>query len=75
MEKKGEKMYHLKRLKELRKNHQLKQQNLAEVLKITRQQYSLYEVGTREIPVHHLKTLAQFYNISTDYILEIINQM
>ena len=68
-------MYHLKRLKELRKNHQLKQQNLAEVLKITRQQYSLYEVGTREIPVHHLKTLAQFYNISTDYILEIINQM
>ena len=75
MEKKGEKMYHLKRLKELRKNHQLKQQNLAEVLKITRQQYSLYEVGTREIPVHHLKTLAQFYNISTDYILEITNQM
>ena len=73
--KKGEKMYHLKRLKELRKNHQLKQQNLAEVLKITRQQYSLYEVGTREIPVHHLKTLAQFYNISTDYILEITNQM
>ena len=71
----GKEMYYLKRLKDLRKNHQLKQQNLAEVLKITRQQYSLYEVGTREIPVHHLKTLAQFYNISTDYILEIINQM
>ena len=67
-------MYYLKRLKDLRKNHNLKQQKLADVLKITRQQYSLYEVGTREIPVHHLKTLAQFYNISTDYILEITNE-
>ena len=68
-------MYYLKRLKDLRKSHRLKQQNVAEVLKITRQQYSLYEVGTREIPIHHLKTLARFYNISTDYILEIKNEI
>lgn len=67
-------MYHLKRLKELRQSRNLKQQNLADVLKITRQQYSLYEVGTRELPVHHLKTLAQFYNISADYILELTNE-
>lgn len=67
-------MYYLKRLKELRESKKLKQQNLAEVLRITRQQYSLYETGTREIPVHHLKTLAKFYNISTDYILEITDE-
>lgn len=67
-------MYHLKRLKELRQSRNLKQQNLADALKITRQQYSLYEVGTRELPVHHLKTLAQFYNISADYILELTNE-
>ena len=67
-------MYHLKRLKDLRTSHQLKQQNLADLLKITRQQYGLYETGKREIPIHHLKMLAQYYNISTDYILEITNE-
>lgn len=67
-------MYHLKRLKELRKESHLKQENLAKALKITRQQYSLYEVGTRELPIHHLKALAQFYKISADYILEITDE-
>lgn len=67
-------MYYLKRLKELRENCNLRQQNLAEILDITRQQYSLYETGTRELPVHHLKVLAQFYQISTDYILELTDE-
>ena len=64
-------MYYLKRLKDLRETHNLKQQNLAEILRITRQQYGLYETGKREIPIHHLKMLALFYQTSTDYILEI----
>jgi len=67
-------MYHLKRLKELREKQNLNQQNLAEVLSITRQQYSLYETGKREIPIHHLKMLGLFYHISTDYILEITDE-
>ncbi len=67
-------MYYLKRLKDLRESRNLKQQSLAELLDITRQQYSLYETGTREIPLHHLKKLAQFYQISTDYILEITDE-
>ncbi len=72
---KGEKnMYYLKRLKELRESNNLKQHNLGEVLGITKQQYSLYETGTRELPTHHLKALAQFYKISADYILEITDE-
>lgn len=67
-------MYYLKRLRELREKHKLNQQNLAEVLRITRQQYSLYETGKREMPVHHLKMLALFYHISTDYILEMTDE-
>ena len=67
-------MYYLKRLKELRESMNLRQHNLADVLDITKQQYSLYETGTRELPVHHLKALAQFYNISADYILEITDE-
>lgn len=67
-------MYYLKRLKDLRETHNLKQQNLAEILKITRQQYGLYETGKREIPIHHLKILALFYQTTTDYILEITDE-
>lgn len=67
-------MYY-KKLKELRLEHRLKQYNIAEVLNITRQQYGLYETGKREIPVHQLKALAEFYKISVDYILEITNDV
>ena len=67
-------MYYLKRLKDLRKSYNLRQENLAELLRITRQQYGLYETGKREIPVHHLKMLAMFYQTSADYILEITDE-
>ena len=52
----------------------LKQQSLADLLKITRQQYSLYETGTREIPIHHLKVLVEYYQTTADYILEITDE-
>lgn len=65
---------YLKRLKDLREDRDLKQVNIAEILKITRQQYSLYELGKRDIPAEYLKTLAKFYNTSTDYILELTDE-
>ena len=66
---------YLKRLKDLREDKDLKQVNIAEILKITRQQYSLYELGKRDIPAEYLKTLAKFYNTSTDYILELTDEI
>jgi transcriptional regulator with XRE-family HTH domain len=66
---------YLKRLKELREDSDIKQSTIAKLLNITRQQYSLYETGKRTIPVNHLKTLAIFYNISSDYILEITDEI
>lgn len=59
----------IERIRELREDHDLKQKDLAEVLKTTQQVYSRYENGQNEIPIHHLITLAQFYNTTTDYIL------
>ena len=47
--------------------------DLAEILSITVQQYSLYERGDREIPFHHVITLAKFYNVSIDYIAGLTN--
>ncbi len=66
---------YLKRLKDLREDRDLKQVNIAEILKITRQQYSLYELGKRDIPAEYLRVLAKFYNTSTDYILELTDEI
>ncbi len=43
-------------------------------MKITRQQYSLYELGKRDIPAEYIRMLAKFYNTSTDYILELTDE-
>lgn len=48
---------YLKRLKELREDSDIKQLAVADLLHITRQQYSLYETGKRTIPVNYLKIL------------------
>lgn len=64
---------YLKRLKDLREDHDLTQKNISETLKISRPQYSLYETGKRDIPVDLLRVLAKFYNTSIDYIVEDTN--
>ena len=65
---------YLKRLKDLREDHDLKQFAIADLLNITRQQYSLYETGRRDIPAEYIRILAKFYNTSCDYILEMTNE-
>ncbi len=57
------------RLKDLREDADLVQKQVAAVLGIDQRVYSTYETGKREIPVHHLIKLAEFYKTSTDYIL------
>lgn len=66
---------YLKRLKELREDSDIKQLAISDLLNISRQQYSLYETGKRTIPVNYLKILANFYNTSSDYILEITDEI
>ena len=66
-------MYHYQRLRDLREDADLKQRVVADILHITPQQYSLYETGTREIPFHHVITLAKFYHVSIDYIAGLTN--
>lgn len=66
---------YLKRLKDLREDFDKKQFEIAEFLDITRQQYSLYELGKRDIPAEYIKKLAKYYNTSSDYILEITDEI
>lgn len=67
-------MYYFQRLRDLREDRDLNQSKIAELLQTTQQTYSLWEKGTREIPFHHVITLAQFYNVSIDYIAGLTNR-
>ena len=64
---------YLKRLRDLREDIDAKQTTIAEILGITRQQYSLYETGKRDMPAEYIKKLAIYYYTSSDYILELTN--
>ena len=57
------------RLKDLREDSDLSQRQVGELLGIDQRVYSNYETGKREIPVHFVITLADFYKTSADYIL------
>lgn len=59
-----------RRIKDLREDHDLKQEDLAKLLHCTQACYSNYENGRRDIPTEVLKALADFYNVSVDYLLE-----
>lgn len=61
-------MYAYQRLKDAREDFDKKQEDIAFVLDITRQQYQLYESGKREMPMHHFVALAKYYNLSLDYL-------
>lgn len=58
-----------KKLKELRKEQNLTQQDVADFLKIDRSNYSKYELGKLELNLTMLATLAKLFNVSADYIL------
>ena len=66
-------MYTYQRLRDLREDRDLKQETVAHILGITRQQYQLYESGKRELPMHHFITLAEYYNVSLDYLAGLID--
>lgn len=61
-------MYFYQRIRDLRQDNDLKQDTIAKLLQTTQQQYSLYESGKREIPLHLAIILADFYNVSLDYL-------
>lgn len=65
---------YLKRIRELREDFDMKQIEVAELLGIKQPQYNRYETGKRDIPLDNLITLAKFYHVSTDYILELTNE-
>ncbi|MBR1556013.1 MAG: helix-turn-helix transcriptional regulator [Oscillospiraceae bacterium] len=60
---------YFQRLRDLREDMDMSQTQIAEILHIRQTVYSRYERGFQTIPVEHLLVLADFYDVSTDYIL------
>ena len=57
------------RLREIREDKDLTQAEVAKILNTTQQQYSKYEIGSRVIPIEKLCLLADYYNVSLDYLV------
>lgn len=62
-------MQYNERIKELRLKAKLTQKQVAEVLEMKQQQYQRWESGENEIPIKGIIRLAEFFGVSTDYIL------
>lgn len=62
------------RLKSLREDTDTTQQTIAEYLQVKQNTYSQYENGQRQIPIDVLMKLAKYYNVSTDYILNLTDE-
>lgn len=57
------------KIRDLREDRDLKQRELAAYLNCSQRAYSNYELGQRDIPTDVLIRLADFYNVSIDYLL------
>ena len=59
----------MEKLKNLRENANLRQEDIANILKINRSTYTSYEVGRDPIPLKHLNHLCNYFNTSIDYVM------
>ena len=59
----------MNRLKRLREAKNVTQRELADFLRLTPKAVSFYELGQRDIPNETLQKLADYFRVSTDYIL------
>lgn len=62
-------MDYTKRIRDLREDNDKTQQEVADYLITSQTMYARYERGANELPIRHLIKLADFYGVSTDYIL------
>lgn len=66
-------MNYYTRLKDLREDRELSQEDIAQILKTTHQQVSKWETGVQKMGVDKYIILAKFYNVSVDYLLGLID--
>lgn len=62
-------MKYIKRIRDLREDNDMTQEEVAEALGTSQTMYARYERGANEMPIRHLITLCRLYRVSSDYIL------
>lgn len=62
-------MEHYQRIRDLREDRDLTQAQVGQAINVPQRTYAYYESGQRMIPPHVLCALADFYQVSVDYIL------
>lgn len=60
---------YVKRIRDLREDHDYTQEYVARILGTSQSMYARYERAANELPIHHLLTLCNLYQVSADYIL------
>lgn len=67
-------MPYYRRLRDLREDHDLTQNQLVEKLHMHKTTYTNYEQGKRDLPLSIAIKLAKFYNVSLDYLAGLSNE-
>ncbi len=63
------------RLRDIREDRNLTQQEIADLLNVKQNTYQQYESGKRQLPLQSLVKLCSYYNLSADYILGFDRQL
>lgn len=61
------------RIRDLREDHDLSQEQVAKLLNVSQSTYSRYESGYLDVPSQVLIVLAKYYHVSVDYILGLVD--
>ena len=61
------------RMKDLREDRDLSQEDIAKVLQTTQEQISKYETGRQMMGIDKYVKLAKYYNVSLDYLTGVID--
>ena len=67
-EKKMNNHSYMKRLRDLREDHDLTQKEIAYYLGTSQTMYARYEREANELPIRHFIALCKYYNVSADYL-------
>ena len=66
-------MINITRIKDIREDNDLTQEQMSNILHVSRGAYSLWEIGVSIIPLNYLSDFADYFNLSIDYVLGLTN--
>lgn len=64
----------VERLKDIREELEMTQDEVAKSLECTRSAYSLWEINKNTIPLYYLNKFCNLYNINIDYLVNLSNE-